>query len=323
MELISIIVPVYNVQKYLNKCIESLVNQTYQNLEIILVDDGSPDNCPAMCDEWAEKDSRIKVIHKENGGLSDARNTGMMVAQGDYIGFVDGDDYINPLMYETLLNAMQKTQCDVASCEFQNFYEEESIKEPMSSDAYEIFTRKEAMKALIQNTVVRQVVWNKLYRREVMTDIAFPVGKFHEDEFWSYRVIGKANGVAITKYVGYNYLQRRESIMGVRYSPKRLDAIEAKKLRNQYVKENMPELLSEATVDLLFSCLYQGQMVLKNLSGKEKSETLMKLKQVYSQSKLENQIISNLGITHKIWLILGKYMFVKTCELRNLCKIGM
>ena len=100
---ISVIVPVYKVEKYLDKCVESIVNQTYKNLEIILVDDGSPDNCPAMCDEWAEKDERIRVIHKENGGLADARNAGMDIATGDYIGFVDSDDWIEPNMYEVLL----------------------------------------------------------------------------------------------------------------------------------------------------------------------------------------------------------------------------
>ena len=106
MSLISVIVPVYKVEPYLNKCIESIVNQTYKNLEIILVDDGSPDNCPAICDSWAEKDSRIKVIHKENGGLSDARNAGMVHATGEYIAFVDSDDYIDPEMYQSLYGVM-------------------------------------------------------------------------------------------------------------------------------------------------------------------------------------------------------------------------
>ena len=112
---ISVIVPVYKVEKYLDKCVESIVNQTYKNLEIILVDDGSPDNCPAMCDEWAEKDERIRVIHKENGGLADARNAGMDIATGDYIGFVDSDDWIEPNMYEVLLKNALKYDADIST----------------------------------------------------------------------------------------------------------------------------------------------------------------------------------------------------------------
>ena len=115
---ISIIVPVYKVEKYLDKCVNSIVGQTYKNLEIILVDDGSPDNCPAMCDEWAQKDSRIKVIHKKNGGLSSARNAGLDACTGDYIGFVDSDDWIEPDMYEYLLNIGMKNNADVSRCEF-------------------------------------------------------------------------------------------------------------------------------------------------------------------------------------------------------------
>ena len=114
--LISVIVPIYNVEEYLNRCVESIVNQTYQKLEIILVDDGSPDNCPRMCDDWAKKDSRIKVIHKENGGLSDARNAGMKITTGEYISFIDSDDYIETCMIEILYEAIKKYDCDIASC---------------------------------------------------------------------------------------------------------------------------------------------------------------------------------------------------------------
>ena len=125
--LISVIVPIYNVEKYLQKCVDSIINQTYKNLEIILVDDGSPDNCPKMCDDYAEKDSRIKVVHKENGGLSDARNVGMEVATGEYVSFIDSDDYISLDFYETLLETIVDNDSDVVECGVVKFYENEKF----------------------------------------------------------------------------------------------------------------------------------------------------------------------------------------------------
>ena len=130
--LISVIVPVYKVENFLDRCVESIVGQTYENLEIILVDDGSPDNCPAMCDEWAEKDSRIRVIHKENGGLCSARNAGMDIAAGDYLGFVDSDDCIEPDMYQLLVENAVSTQADISRCGI--FVDEESLENGVSVD---------------------------------------------------------------------------------------------------------------------------------------------------------------------------------------------
>ena len=124
MELISIVVPVYKVEPYLDKCVSSIVNQTYKNLEIILVDDGSPDNCPVMCDAWAEKDNRIRVIHKPNGGLSDARNAGMSAATGELIAFVDSDDWIAPDMYEKLYHRLTEDGSDIAACGVQMVWED-------------------------------------------------------------------------------------------------------------------------------------------------------------------------------------------------------
>ena len=127
MPLISVIVPIYNVEKYLDRCVDSIINQTYKNLEIILVDDGSPDNCPQMCDDYAKKDSRIKVVHKENGGLSDARNVGMEVATGEYVSFIDSDDYISLDFYETLLETIVDNDSDIVECGVVKFYEDNSF----------------------------------------------------------------------------------------------------------------------------------------------------------------------------------------------------
>ena len=140
--LISVIVPIYHVEQYLTRCVESLVNQTYSNFEIILVDDGSPDNCPKMCDDWAKKNSRIKVIHKENGGLSDARNAGMQIANGDVISFIDSDDWIDPKFFEVMLNVMQDDESDIVSCGVK-WVDEDGVLLRLVSSLVRIFQGKD------------------------------------------------------------------------------------------------------------------------------------------------------------------------------------
>ena len=165
MALISVIVPIYGVEKYLNKCVESLIGQTYKVLEIILVDDGSKDNCPTLCDEWAKKDSRIKVVHKENGGLSDARNAGLPYATGEYISFIDSDDYIEPTFYERLFAAIEEAGAEIAECGTR--YVDEcgnELKIRQSQDG--CFDTLTALKMLIQEKGLYQTVWNKLYKKE-------------------------------------------------------------------------------------------------------------------------------------------------------------
>jgi len=320
--LISVIVPVYKVEAYLDRCVESIVSQTYQNLEIILVDDGSPDNCGRMCDEWAKKDSRIQVIHKENGGLSDARNAGMAVASGEYIGFVDSDDWIDRLFLETLHDCIQTTGSDIAACGIHTFYEGDADL-PAASDAPDaIYCTEEAMRLLIANQL-RQVVWNKLYKRQMMADIPFAVGKLHEDEFWSYQVIARAQHIAVSAYSGYHYFQRGESIMGVCYAPRRLDAVEAKVLRQAYLEEHFPQISSYSRVDLVFTCIYHGQKVLTFLKGAEKNNALRLLRKTIGDFPLDKADKGTLRITHKLWYLLAKNCFVMTCRVRNLLHIGV
>lgn len=171
---ISVIVPVYKVEPYLDKCISSIVNQTYKNLEIILVDDGSPDNCPAMCDAWAEKDSRIRVLHQRNQGGGAARNAGLDLASGSLIAFVDSDDYIVPDMYAHLYTLLEQS-VDIAECSYVEVVGDDAV----FACGYEThsYTVQEAMEEHIRDRVFRQLIWNKLYRRHVMDGIRFPTDK--------------------------------------------------------------------------------------------------------------------------------------------------
>ena len=172
--LISVIVPIYNTVEYLPRCVDSIRRQTYRNLEIILVDDGSPDRCPAMCDAWAEKDRRIKVIHKANGGLSDARNVGLQLAQGNYVAFIDSDDWIDLRFIEILYKAIVETEAEISACDIRKVYEE-SEERITSIDAIKVqlSTPREAIQDILYDCRFRTVVWNKLYKREILIDERF------------------------------------------------------------------------------------------------------------------------------------------------------
>lgn len=324
MDLISVIVPVYKVENYLDRCVQSIVDQTYRNLEIILVDDGSPDNCGAMCDAWAEKDPRIKVIHKKNGGLSDARNAGLAVATGDYIGFVDSDDYIAPEMYRLLLERLLTDGSDISVCGIEMIFEDGTPSRPLTQSGCTTLNREEAMEAVIRETWLKHPVVYKLYRADWIRDIPFPVGKYHEDVFWSWQAVSRSVKVSVFDTPCYFYVQRSGSIMGEGYSLRRLDAVEAKGLRLEYLKKEFPELAAAGQIDLLFTCMYHGQLALKHLSRKDKQQAFLCLKAILSQcGTLSWEELKKLRFTHRCWLGLTRVSLPMVCWCRNLLGVGM
>ncbi len=207
---ISVIVPVYKVEKYLDKCVSSIVGQTYENLEIILVDDGSPDNCPQMCDVWAQKDERIKVIHKTNGGLSDARNAGLNIATGDYIGFIDSDDWIEPDMYHILMKNALDYDADISRCGI--FVDEEMTGgQDIHSEFQElkILDNTEYLKGLVMGGYIRGVVWNKIYKRETVGDFRFSIDDgASEDIMFNNRISSNVNVCVCDDRPQYHYIRR-------------------------------------------------------------------------------------------------------------------
>lgn len=223
--LISIIVPAFKVEKYIDKCVQSLLKQTYQNIEIILVDDGSPDRCGSICDEYASQDSRIKVIHKENGGLSEARNFGIDAARGEYMIFVDSDDYVSHNMCEILLKYAKKYNADIVSCNFDNVYENKPFIrniQSVSDDQSVLSGREMIYRLFFRYSVDLNVVWNKLYNKKVFDGkrkIRFPVGILHEDDFVIYQLYYNANKTVVINASLYKYLRRSDSITG-NYSEK-------------------------------------------------------------------------------------------------------
>lgn len=242
--LISVVVPVYNVELYLDKCVESIVNQTYRNLEIILVDDGSPDQCPAMCDAWCVRDSRIRVIHQSNGGLSAARNTGIRAATGELIGMIDSDDYIVPDMYEKMLSALQKSKADMCICAFRKVDENgDPIDTEDISLPNETLSREEAFGKIGKWYYVTAV--NKLYKRAIFQEHLFPVGKLHEDEYTVHYFVGQCQRIVTISDELYFYFQRSTSIMGNETNVKHLDGVYALLDRYAYYKERQMRTLAK------------------------------------------------------------------------------
>ncbi len=321
-DLISVIVPVYKVEAYLNHCVESIVNQTYINLEIILVDDGSPDRCPKMCDAWAARDKRIRVIHKENGGLSDARNAGIQIASGKYMGFVDADDWIAAEMYERLLNVLRKDDSDIAACSVVMVWEDGDWEKLLTVKETALLDSDQAEKALMEETLLKNPVWYKLYKTASVRDIPFEKGKQHEDVYWSYQAVGKAQKVSIIDYVGYFYRQRTSSIMGAPYSMKRLDVIEAYERRYHYLAENFPSLEKRARINIIENCVYHGQMVLLYLTGEEQRQAMTYLNEVKERYHISRSEYRNMKVTHRLWLDLARVSLTGVCRIKNSLRIG-
>ena len=216
-DLVSIIVPIYGVEEYLSKCIDSIINQTYKNLEIILVDDGSPDKCPDICDAFEKKDERIKVIHKKNGGLSDARNAGIDTAHGDYIVFVDSDDWIENTMVEHLLFACKKYNVEMATCA-RYITDGHSTRAVAFNGPARAYSAEEALNEILLGKSMDVAAWDKIYVRNLFEEIRFPVGENNEDIAVFYKLVDLAGRVAHTGTTEYFYRSRPGSITKLKYS---------------------------------------------------------------------------------------------------------
>lgn len=263
--IISVIIPVYKVESYLHRCIDSILNQEYKNLEVILVNDGSPDNCGNICDEYAQQDNRIKVIHKENGGLSDARNTGLEIASGEYVAFIDSDDVIHPQMYTRLYNLIQKTGAEVAQCEYVRFDKELNLQTINESQTELVYTNIQALEALIENNKLVPPVWNKLYKRELFSNIRFPKGKIHEDEYTTYKLFYAANKIAYIDLPMYYYFINNSGIMRNLNIEHKFHWIEAIEERNLFFQScGLESLYQKSSEKLFFHLLKTRYIILRN-----------------------------------------------------------
>ena len=282
LPLISVVVPVYRVEKYLDHCIQSIAEQTYSNLEILLVDDGSPDGSGAICDRWAARDSRIRVFHKQNAGAGAARNTALDAARGEIITFVDSDDYLHPNMFSHLCGLM-KDGVEIAECEIGITERDDLAMDDGTGAEILVCETEEALRLHIQDEVFRQTPPNKLYRRECVGDIRFPEGNLIDDEFFTYKVLGNARKLAHSCACMYAYRQQSGSAMHKPYSLRRLQGLDAKLQRLSYFEQRFPGLVREAKADLLMTCLGAMQGCLRSLNGEEMDAARKKMNEIMTQ----------------------------------------
>lgn len=248
-DLISIIIPVYKVEKYLNRCIKSVVEQTYENLEIILVDDGSPDKCPQICDDWTKNDRRVKVIHKKNGGLSDARNSGLKVAKGVYICFVDSDDYVSEKFVETLYNLIRNNHTEISAISFQEVFstKREVVDTVEDKNSEVVFENEDALRQLFSNDTFANYAWNKMYKRHLFDDVQFPIGRKMEDLGTTYKLLLKAKRIAYSAQILYFYYQREDSILHKPNLEFYRDKFELSRERYEKIQDVYPKMKENAS----------------------------------------------------------------------------
>ena len=320
--LISVIVPIYKVENYLKKCVDSIINQSYKNIEIILVDDGSPDMCGVICDDYLKKDNRIKVIHKENGGLSDARNAGINIAKGDYILCIDSDDWIEENMIEIVYNNALEYSADISICEFiEEDINGNILGKKEESKEIKCFNRVKALNELISQVNITNHAWNKLYKKELFRNIEYPKGQLMEDISTTYKLFEKSDKIVYQNVALYHYIQRSESILG-NITQKRIDDQEnAIFSRNSYLLSKYPDLTDIINIDNLknvkilyyLAIIGKHKNLYKSLKYKKYYKEYKKLYKIYKKNiKLEEKKSIDLFYfnrnLYKIYVCLKKFI---------------
>lgn len=252
--LVSVVVPVYNVEKYLENCLLSIVGQTYRNIEILLVDDGSTDSSGQICDLYSKRDSRIKVVHQKNQGLSGARNTALDIARGEYITCIDSDDFVSELLIEKLVEAITEYKSDISVCGTVYCDENSTTLRSQVVERTKVIEGKEQIRNMLSCFDIATMAWGKLYRKELFTNVRYPVGKYNEDVFTTYKLLAKSKRTVVINQGLYYYRQVPESITHSTFSMKHLDAIEGTLIRAEFVKNAYPHYGSYAYATVVHTC---------------------------------------------------------------------
>ena len=279
--IISIIVPIYNVGKYLPKCIESILNQTFKNFELILVNHGSTDNSGVVCDDYAKKDTRIKIIHKSNGGVSSARNAGLYVAKGEYIGFVDPDDYIDKNMYEKLYRLCIDNNSDIAICRFNREINGKIQNKESTEEIIEL-NNMEAMNELFKGNLYRFSLCNKLFSKKCFNDVLFPEERIHEDLSTTYKLFANSKKAVYINYCGYIYVRRENSILTSTYNEKRLQAFIAWDEIIEFIDKNYYEIIEQVIATFTYWCVDNILYILNQVNNSKKKNNYLNIIQKYT-----------------------------------------
>lgn len=314
---ISIIIPVYKVEAYLKECLDSVVGQTYKNLEIILIDDGSPDNSGNMCDEYAQNDLRIKVIHKQNGGLSSARNAGLEIATGEYVCFIDSDDVIDERYIEILHSMCIENNVDVAVCDIKRFTD--VIEKESETNEVKLINSRELQSKMYVHGEATQVVivCNKLYKKYIYENLRFPIGKIHEDEFTTYKALySSKTDIAVSNLKLYYYRCNPNGIMGNKYTIKRLDYLEALEQRMQFYNERNEKMLYEKTLAKYSLRLRSSYVKVYLYINENKQQVLDKI--LGKANKIIREVLKSgeIGVSDKVDMLIFK-IFPKMYAKKN------
>lgn len=328
-DLVSVIVPVYNVDRYLHRCIDSIIAQDYENLEIILVDDGSTDSSPVICDDYASKDSRIKVYHRENRGVSSARNFGVEASNGKYVSFIDSDDYIASNFISTLYGKIIEYAADISVCSYYEFTDNK-IKDTSFNSLKKdlVLTNLEAMRDIFTLPNYTKVVpWNKLYKKEIFQNnsVIYPINRRHEDDATTYKLYYYSNKIVYCNIPLYYYYQSSTSFMGQKYHAQRLDILLALKETEEFVKENNIDLNQEVKFNELLRLLtvLNSMVDTKCIDKKvfEDIRTIIKkdkevyLKNPYLDAK-HKVAVKSLIFSRKLYIIIRKLFVFKNKYIR-------
>lgn len=318
MEKISVIIPIYRVEQFINECIDSVIKQSYSNIEIILVDDGSPDRCGLICDEYLQMDSRIKVIHKENGGLSDARNKGIDVATGSYIVFIDSDDYIDSDMISFLYNGIIRENADIFCC--NRYFTYDNKKEIYGKqNIYNSMNSEEAIYSICHTGYQGHCAYAKIYKIELFNNIRYPKGKINEDVYTTYKLFDRAQKIVYDSTPKYYYRQRNNSI--TKSKKVNYDIIDASKELMEFVENKYPEIKKAAECMYIFSIAGVYDTILKCHSNDiDKKKSIIKeikirrrsckeeLKKEGKKRYMQVMLLSHVPIVYDIvFFIYNKY----------------
>lgn len=330
-DIVSIIIPVYNVEKYLIRCLDSVINQSYKNIEIILIDDGSTDASGSICDDFVRRDTRIKAIHKENTGSADSRNKGMKIAKGNYIGFVDSDDWISTDMYEVMINTIKKYKADVVVCNYNEIagVDKHNITADSTSSIIE-FRDKELIEEIIlekRNTGISYAPWRAMFKREIIKGIGFETGRYYEDLLFITKAFMKIKqGVYINKRL-YNYVIHNESVTHSEKTMKHIvDIIEQTIIQIGILESELPN----KTVDF---CKRKFYFLVISLYKEMKKKNHMKeeikyLKEILKSLKKNkwNLIEKNMKISTKLLIkfsLISPDIYIKLCNMKQVCKLSL
>jgi glycosyltransferase involved in cell wall biosynthesis len=285
--LVSVVVPIYKVEKYIHRCVDSILGQTYSHIEVILVNDGSPDNCGEIAEKYAAADSRVQVIHKKNGGLSDARNYGMQKVTGEFTIFVDSDDWLERNMIEYMVNSCMEYKADIVQSAFYYAYEDRELVDNRyykQEDPPVVLENQKLMYELVINERVKNFAWGKLYKTNIIKDIPFEKGVLFEDVFWAHKIMHKVNTFVLLHQPMYNYYQRSDSIVAT-YTTRNLDVIKGLKERHRFIEKFYKELIDESYKTILKMSLIHYNLLLRN-RDKDVDGVYRKEIQTYIQSNL-------------------------------------